>query len=288
MPVLPPVLSWAVLTGIVAALAYVLLWRKVVGKRNPAYLAHCEYWVYTPQESLPKQEVMMDRMISANPHNRPGRPCIGAREGLLFSDIRLHIALARRNRNPLVFRPDLFQEHTEPDAETLSRLSKAKSLIKVRYLSNVELKDTRHLQFLPHLADAVSELTDGLLVYDVVCEQIHTAEEFRDELAANGNAERPEMHVRVLWHVDDDGETGYATTQGMRKLGLPELKTDPVAPDQQVLVTGLLHRTAHQVFRSPKIEEPIEYEEFGDTFIIELIAEKGLDTRVTIKRRRGA
>jgi hypothetical protein len=280
--------AWGVLLGFVSAFVGVLAWRRLVGRRVPGYLAICEYWVYTRQEQLPKQELIMDRMISANPHNRPGRPCIGAREGLLFSDIRLHIAVAKRARNPLVFRPDLFLEGAAPSKEALQRLSEASSLIKVRYLSEAVLKDTRHLQFMPHLADTMSDLAEGLIVYDVVCEQIYTAEDFKGLLDKNNNAERPDIHVRVLWHVDEAGGYGYATTKGLRKVGLAELRTDPVEADQEVLVTGLLHRAAHQLVRKPEEEGAIEFEEFGDTFILERTSYRGEHTQVAIKRRRGS
>jgi hypothetical protein len=281
------ILAWGVLVGFVGAFAAVLSYRKLVGKRVPGYLAVCEYWVFTKHENLPKQEAIMDRMISSNPHNQKGRPCIGAREGLLFTDIRLHIALAKRARNPLVFRPDLFLEDAVPSKDALERLAQAKSLIKVRYMSEAVLKDTRHLQFMPHLADAMSDLAEGLIVYDVVCEQIYAAEDFRALLEKNNNAERPDIHVRVVWHLDQDG-SGTAATKGLRKVGLAELRTDPVEPDQEVLVTGLLHRAAHQLVRAPSTEGPLEFEEFGDTFILERFTVKGEHTRVAIKRRRGA
>jgi hypothetical protein len=284
---LSPAVSWAFLVGFVAALSAVLLWRKLNGRRVPGYFALTEYWVYTPTDTLPKQEVLMDRMISANPHNRPGRPSIGAREGMLFTDIRLHIALAKRSKNPLIFRPDLFESDLKPSKEALARLSDAQSLIKVRYMSEAVLKDTRHLQFMPHLADAMTDLAGGLVVYDVVCEQIYTAEDFKSLLEKNNNAERPDMHVRVLWHIDQNDGLGCACTKGLRKVGLPELKTDPVDPDQEVLVTGLMHRVAHQLVRSQDLDNSFEIDEYGDTFIIELRERQGEHVMTSIKRRRG-
>lgn len=282
-----PLVSWFFIAGFLFAFAAVLAWRKLHGRRVPGYFALTEYWVYTPTDALPKQEEVMDRMISANPHNRPGRPSIGAREGLLFTDIRLHIALAKRTRNPLIFRPDLFESDLKPSKEALERLSDAHSLIKVRYMSEAVLKDTRHLQFMPHLADTMTDLASGLVVYDVVCEQIYTAEDFKALLDKNNNAERPDMHVRVLWQVDEDGGFGTASTKGLRKIGLPELKTDPVEVDQEVLVSGLMHRVAHQLIRNQTIDSAIEIDEYGDTFIVEFRDRQGEHMMTSIKRRRG-
>ena len=287
MALLSPLFAWAVAIGFFVAFVSVLVWRKLVGKRVPGYLALCEYWVYSQGDKLPEQTEIMERMISSNPHNRPGRPCIGAREGMLFTDIRLHIALALRSKNPLVFRPDIFAEDLVPSEQALSRLPSAKSLIKVRYLSEAILTDTRHLQFLPHLADTVSDLAVGTLVYDVVCEQIYSAEDFKSLLESNNNAERPDIHVRAVWKRDEMDNSGYAETKGLRKVGLKEMKTDTVQSDQEILVVGLLLRAAHELMRKPAHEGGFEYEEYGDTFVLEPREEKGEHTLVSIKRRRG-
>lgn len=278
--------AWAVLIVFGALFAFVLFWRWMTGRRVPGYLALCEYWIYTPHENLPKQELWMDRMISSNPHNKRGRVCIGAREGLLFSDIRLHIALAKRSKNPNIFRPDLFADDAVPNPEVLSNLAGSNSLIKVRYMSQAHLKDTRHLQFIPHLADTMVDLAEGSVVYDVVCEELYSAEAFTELFKNNSNAERPDFHVRVLWNEELDG-TGNAYTRGLKKVGLPELKTAPVEADQEILIVGLLLRIAYQLIRDQSTEGPFEYEEYGDTFILELQPEKGKETLVSIKRRRG-
>ena len=287
MYVLEPVYAWAVAIAIAATIAAVLGWRHLTGRRVPGYLALCEYWVYTTHGHLPEQKALMDRMISANPHNRPGNACIGAREGMLFTDIRLHIAVAKRSKNPHIFRPDLFQESVEPSAEVLSRLAEADSLIKVRYRSEVELRDMRHLQFMPHLADAMTDLSEGLIVYDVVCEQIYSAEDFRALLEKNNNAERPDMTVRVSWGVDRTDGTGYAETKGLRKLGMEEMRTDSVEADQEILIVGLLMRVAHELVRDPCKQGPFEYKEYGDTFVLEPRKVSGQMTRVAIRRRKG-
>lgn len=285
-PLSTPV-AWAIAIGFVVAFVVVLGLRKLFGKRVPGYYAMCEYWIYSNHDKLPDQKELMDRMISSNPHNRPGRPCIGAREGMLFTDIRLHIALALREKNPLIFRPDIFAEDLVPSSEVLSRLPEAKSLIKVRYLSEVILKDMRHLQFMPHLADTMSDLAEGLVVYDVVCEQIYSVEDFTELLEKNNNAERPDIHVRVVWKTDEEDKSGYAETKGLRKIGLKEMRTDPVEPDQEVLIVGLLLRVANELFRKPDTAGPFEFEEYGDTFVLEPYEAKGETTPVSIKRRRG-
>lgn len=276
-------MAWLIPIALLVALAGLIGWRILMGRREPGYLAICEYWIYVGQTKLPDQTALMDRMISSNPHNRPGRPSIGAREGMLFTDVRLHLAVALKEKNPTVFRPDLFEEGVEPTAEALTGLSQAAALAKVRYASEARLGDTRHLQFVPHMADAIAQFMDGYVVFDHVAERMWTAEEFHALLSRNNNAERPEFHVRVAW-VDEVGGC-YARTFGMPKIGWRELRSEAQDRDQEVLITGLMIRLSHQIFRRPDERGPFEFEEFGDTFIAELgEAEDGFEI-VNLKRR---
>lgn len=258
-------MSWLIpviaLLGIAALLAY----RFLIGRRVPGYLAVAEYWVYTPQSQIPPQEKLMDRMVSSNPHHKRGFAPIGAREGMLFSDIRLHIGLAKREKNSHIFRPDLFEDHVVPSPEVLALLPDCQSMIKLRYLSEATLTDTRHLQFMPHLADAVAELTEGKVVYDRIAEKIWTADQFRQILQNQPDVERPDAHIRIVWTENEFG--CFAESLGLRKVGLAEIKTDPQERDNEILVTGLMIRLAHHLFRDPQDLGPYEFEEFGDHFV---------------------
>lgn len=226
----------------------------------------------------------MSRMIDGNPHNRPGKPCISNREGLLFTDVRLHVAAVLKAKNPQLFRPDLFDRLVIPTPEILERLALCEGLIRVRYLSEVPLKDNRHLQFIPHMADAVNDLCEGLVVLDTVSQDLVLAEEFTGRLAANGMCERPDFHLRVWW---DKLETGCrALTLGLAKVGRKEWISDWLDSDQEVLATGLMLNASHKVFRAPGDAGPFEMEAYGDTLILEVLPawEEGRQ-KVSIKRR---
>jgi len=277
-------MGWLIPLFLIAILAGIIGWRILVGRREPGYLSLTEYWVFTNQKKLPDQSKLMDRMISSNPHNTRGKPSIGAREGMLFTDVRLHLAVALKEKNSLVFRPDLFAEDVEPTAEILQRLASCDALVKVRYASEAVIKDNRHLQFLPHMADAIAEMMDGQVVFDHVSEKMWTAEDFHAMLQQTNNTERPEFHIRVKWKLEEDA--CYARTYGLRKVGLAELKSDPQESDREVLITGLMMRLAFQLVRKPDDVGPFEFDEFGDLFILELgELEDGL-RRVSIRRRQ--
>ncbi|MBX3096866.1 MAG: hypothetical protein KF812_08390 [Fimbriimonadaceae bacterium] len=257
-----------VLAGIGLAVSALVIWRLLNGKRVHGYLADTEYWIYTHETRLPAIDKVMDRMVGANPHHRAGRPCIGAREGMIFSDIRLDIALAKREKNPFAFRPDLFSEDVVPTSEQLTSIADAKAIIKIRYSSRSLLKDDRHLQFMAHLADSMSDLANGTAVFDRITGQVWTSAEFKKELEANNNGARPSLQIRVFWKCD--GEVGRVLTRGLRKVGLAELESLPLPPDQEVLATGLMMRLAHEGFRKMKLPNQLETEEYEDQFILEV------------------
>ncbi|MBS1710199.1 MAG: hypothetical protein JSS71_00580 [Armatimonadetes bacterium] len=275
---------WLIPVALILAAFGLLAWRAFNGRREPGYLALTEYWLYTTGTKLPDQTELMDRMISANPHNRPGKASIGAREGLLFTDVRVHLAVALKDKNPTFFRPDLFEEGVEPTKEILERLAKCPALVKVRYASEARLKDFRHLQFLPHMVDALAEKMGGEVVFDHISERMTTAGEFQGFLEQNNNAERPDFHLRIAWMSDEDGS--FARTFGLRKIGWDELRTEPQEDDRQVLMTGLLTRLAHHIFRNPEDPGPWEFDEYGDVFILQLAGRDPIGRRVGIVRRQ--
>jgi len=263
----PLVLGYVFFALFVVAFVAVLVWRKVVGKRELGYLALVEYWVYGSTTKLPADEQIMDRMINGNPHNRPGRPSIGAREGMVFSDIRLHGGVGLREKNPEAFRPDLIDSDVVPSAEILRRLSDCETVTTLRYASQARLRDFRHLQFMPHYADAIAQLTDGTVVFDTITKQIHTAEAFHAQLQANNNAERSDFHVRVKWQ--DNGESGVVQTFGLAKIGLDEWCSEALPIDQETLAMSLAIRAVQAVFRDPAMPSQVTLQEFGDDFVLD-------------------
>lgn len=245
-------------------------------------LAVCEYWVYVRAEKLPKTEALMTRMISENPFNKPRKPVIGAREGMLFSDIRLNLGVALRSKNPHVFRPDLFETHIEPSPAVLSRLGDARAMAQARYISDVELKDDRHLQFMPHCAAALADLMEGNVVFDPVLERLFTIEEFRALLDSDPNAARQEVHLRVVWVPLEQG--GKAMSRGLRKMGLTEIETKPVPTDQRVLAEHLVLEACRKILADRAVPASLQLLHFGDTFIMEFEERPKGQTVATLKR----
>lgn len=243
-----------ILVGLAAGYAFVRRRRQ-----DERFLSTNEYWVYLPTDRGPNQALLMKNLLS-----RSGP--VTQREGLLFSDIRLHVALVLKSKNPHVFRPDLFEAHIEPTAEMLSILAEATSLVKVRYISERPLLDLASVQLLPHLALAVADDGEGRLIYDCVKEELSTVESFRAMVKRDSDLTKGVDQVRAIWKVAEVG--GWGETRGLRKIGLPELTTAPMEADERVLVTDLLELAAAKLWGARARLDSVRVDLFGDEFEI--------------------
>ncbi len=266
-----------ILLGIVAALiiTYVVLHQKT--KSN--YLALAEYWVYLPGVQMPSQDEMMKIMIRDNPYSRRGLSPIGTSEGLVFSDVRLHAALVLRSKNPHIFRPDQFDENIKPSQESLDALRESKSLLKLRYASDIPLKDKRHLQFLVHAADAMAELGNGKIIFDVKARKLITREELMQVLKENFDATICSLHTDVIWKKS--GRGGTVETRGLNKIGVAELKSGELELDQRVIATTVMTEAVKSLWDLGTLPETLEVKSFDDTFSI--LVEKVKDGMANVR-----
>jgi len=254
----------------------------VFGRRSPSYHAHAEYWVYIAGEESPLQDKIMDRMMMANPHRIAGKYPITKTEALLFSDVRLHIALVLRSKNAHVFRPDLFDEHVEPTQALLEGLSASASFVKLRYISDEPLPDHRHLVFLAHAADSYAALGDGLVIYDVIAERLYTAQDFSAEIDRIEDTASAEFQSQVVWSRGAAG--GIAETRGLAKVGLTELATEPMNHDQRVLVTAILENVIQQVWDQQSLPQVLDVRYYDDSYRVEIKQKRKGPARVSLMK----
>jgi hypothetical protein len=259
------------MTAVVILLAFIVGlafgYLAMVRRSKPTYLASAEYWVYFPGEQMPDQNEVMARMVGRNPYTKQGRSPIGPAEGLLFSDVRLHIALVRRSVNAHVFRPDLFAD-VEIDAESFQALNDANSFAKIRYLSEEPLPDKRHLQFLMHASDAVASLGNGSLIYDRTAERMYRKADLERLLAENLDVTGPEFHLRTVWNPEPHG--GRVETKGFRKIGRNDLRTETIESDEELIVTAVMEEAAGKIWEKSPEGDSVEVEAFEDHFRVVL------------------
>lgn len=249
--------------------------------RARPYFAHAEYWIYLPGVEMPPQDKILDRMMYGNPHRVDGKFPIGKEEALLFSDVRLHLALVLRARNAHVFRPDLFEDHVEPTEERLEGLADSQSFVKARFISEEPLKGLRHLRFLAHAADAIASLGDGKVIYDVVAEKLYTTEEM-NALLDQFEADSPDLQSQVIWKRSQAG--GFAETRGLVKVGHPELLTEEMNADQQVLVQAILEGVIREVWTLPELPQHVDVRFFDDPYRVEIKARRKGPAHVALMR----
>ena len=274
--------SWLVPLVLLAALVGLLVWRWKFKPSHPRLW--CEYWVYVRRNQLPTTEAFLERMVGSNPFNKPGQPCIGAREGLLFTDLRFHMALARKEKNPESFRPDLADEHLALAPDTLLLLHDSTALVVLRYASDRAVADVRHLQFMPHAAAAILDLCDGTAVLDTQASQLWNRDEFKSILERRPQVDGFDLHCRVVWRQAEEGFR--ARTLGLTKVGRSDLVTDPQEPDHETLVTDVLRQAAREAFRDPSGTGPWTVEAFSDQFEVALGPVQGRLQSVRIGRRQ--
>ncbi len=255
-------------------------------KHKPTFLALAEYWVYLPGETMPNQDELMTLMVRDNPYHRGGVSPIGQSEGLVFSDVRLHMALVLRSKNTHIFRPDQFAEHIPHDDKLLESLMAAKSLVKIRYASEIPLSNKRHLQFLLHAADATAELGHGEVIFDLKAEQLLSRSRLRQMLKENFNATGYDLHTEVLWKQSI--EVGHVESRGLVKIGIEELQSGDVDIDQRVITTHLMEEAVQTIWNSNSLPDMLEFSQFEDTFRLEFERIKDKMTIVRILRVQSA
>ena len=248
-------------------------------RRKSSYLSSTEFWVFQPGVTLPPQEAIMHRMLADNPYGKRGVSPVGPQEGILFSDIRTHIALVLKSKNPHAFRGDLFVEVAEPTPEQLELIHASESLSKVRYVSETPLPDKRHLTFTTHASDAIAELSDAKLIYDVAAERLWDRDAFEEQLRKDPTGTGPAMHVRSIWKSTAWG--GVVETRGLSKIGVRDLVSTEVPADQRVIVLEVLDAAARLIWECGSVSDPMEISAFDDAFRLKPMPVK--DGRIPVR-----
>lgn len=240
--------------------------RKRKRKHMPP-LVRSEYWIYTSAGNLPSDKELMERLLARNPHRIGGVP-IGAKAGLTFSDIRFHIGFARREHNAMMFRPEILCEtDAEIPSDTPSVLEETNAAIRVTFVSeNKPIEDTSYLQFVTHCVDALAELANAPLIYDVEAQKFWKREDLYDELQRNSRGDRFDLHVVIHWVETTDA--GWAFTRGMAKVGVPDVEFGPVPLDHKTIALYLVEAAAKECWEK-RNSETMTVEGFGESFRIE-------------------
>jgi hypothetical protein len=261
---------------VVLGLLAVLILLGVRRKQAEPKPAALEYWVYLPDVNPPSTDALLTKLMQTG--------SIGTKEGLLFSDIRLHLACVLRARNAHLFMLDLLEEAVPLDKERLDDLAGAQALFKIRFVCDPPARDDRHLRLLPALAYAAASLSGSRMIYDLYQRRVFGIDELGELLQNRQDAARSEVHVRVRWNgLPSPG----ASTFGLSKKALPDLATNAMEADEENLVTYVVNEAAKTVWAEGNVPEMTEVEYFDGHFQVHFQPHKAGDSHVQIRIMRG-
>jgi hypothetical protein len=215
-----------------------------------------EYWVYLPDTELPAQDHVLKHMFSG-----PAASRLEPKDGLLLSDIRLHVGMALRSKNASLFRPDLIDEIKGLAPDILSAIAGSRAVIRLRFVSESPLADRRYCKSLAHLAAAYAEVSRAPVVYDRMKAELLSTESFVSRLCESHQAD---FHVRVSWNP----VSSEVVTHGLTKAGLAEWATSLERDDLRATVVAVVEQAADLAFELGRLPLDESFEYLGDRYQI--------------------
>ena len=233
-----------------------------------------EFWVFSQEEQRPSDAEIMKR-ISAAPFAQGG---IRNEDARMIADIRFNIGRARRDRNAMLFRPDVIGDpDAEIDVEALQKVDGVDTLVTVRFASdNAPVEPKRYLRLATYVVEAVCDLCRGVAVWDAVKQELFLPHSLHDRLSDNADGAAYEHHVDVRWGEIEGA--GIAFTRGMEKIGLPDLAFDDQPLDQRTLATYLVQETAKACWEKEEMRDS-KFSGFGEEFSVEVGKETAASDR---------
>lgn len=244
--------------------------------------AHAEWWIYLPSLPPPEQNQAMAAMMQYRLPTSGKLAPLTPGDGLIFSDVRLHIGLVLREKNPHVFRPDLLLKTVECSAAQLQALGLSSAVLVVRYVSDVPFNDPTFLRSLSYLVATYAKLSGAALIVDHEAEILWTTDTFQQALEEDPNATSRDLHVHTDWTPGDGG--GTAQTIGMRKLGLPELMTPFSPSDHRAAIMEVLSLASEHIWNVQSWVPQIDLTAFVDQYRVALTPPKNGQTLCRIMR----
>jgi hypothetical protein len=233
-----------------------------------------EFWVFCEEDHRPTDADIMKR-ISASPFALGG---IQNEDARMIADIRFNIGRARRDRNAMLFRPDVIGDpDAEIDTDALKALDAVDTLINVRFASDTPpVEPKRYLRLATYVVEAVADLCRGVAVWDAAKQELFAPGALRGKLEKNADGAAFEHHVDVRWGEVEG--SGMAFTRGMEKIGLPDLSFDDQPLDQRTLATFIVQEAAKLCWEGGVLTDS-KFSGFGEEFSVEVGQEAAASAR---------
>ena len=232
-----------------------------------------EFWVFSREPQRPSDAEIMKR-VSAAPFAKGG---IRNEDARMIADIRFNIGRARRDKNAMLFRPDVIGDpDAEIDAVALKLVDEVDTIVTVRFAADAPMEPKRYLRLATYVVEAISDLCNAVAIWDAVKQELFLPESLRQRLNENSDGAAFEHHVAVRWAEIEDA--GIAFTRGMEKIGLPDLAFDDQPLDQRTLATFLVEETSKACWEAESLEDS-RFNGFGEEFAVEVGKETSASQR---------
>jgi hypothetical protein len=253
------------LIGFGLGLLIALYFRRHRKPSPPKQRFRIEYWVFTRSDERPGDDAIMKRISSA-PFATGG---IRNEDARMIADIRFNIGRAKREKNAMLFRPDVIGDpDAEIDAAALALIEGVDSIVTVRFAADTApVEPKRYLRLAIYVVEAISDLVEAVAIWDSVKQELITPSKLVERLQANAEGAAYEHHVDVRWGEVEGA--GVAFTRGMEKIGLPDLSFDDQPLDQRTLATFLVEETAKLCWEAGDLTDT-KLSGFGEDFSVEV------------------
>ncbi|MEO7453824.1 MAG: hypothetical protein ABIV13_03565 [Fimbriimonadales bacterium] len=255
-------IALAAFAGLLAAAWFFSKRRQIPAPRQRFRI---EFWVFCAEDQRPTDADIM-RRISAAPFAKGG---IRNEDARMIADIRFNIGRAKRQRNAMLFRPDVIGDSdAEIDETALAAIEDVDNLINVRFASDAPpVEPKRYLRLATYVVEAVCDLCRGVAIWDAVKQDLFLPGALRGKLEQNADGAAYEHHVDVRWGEIEGA--GMAFTRGMEKIGLPDLSFDDQPLDQRTLATFIVEETAKLCWEGGTLTDS-KFSGFGEDFTVEV------------------
>lgn len=253
------------LVGFGIGVAIALYFSKRRQPSVPKQRFRIEFWVFARAAERPNDAEIMKRISSA-PFAVGG---IRNEDARMIADIRFNIGRARRDKNAMLFRPDMFgDEDVEIDRAALALVDEVDTIITVRFAADTQPVDPkRYLRLATYAVEAICDLATGVAIWDAVKQELLSPATLVERLKANSDGAAFEHHVGIRWMETD--EAGIAFTRDMEQVGLPDVAFDDQPLDQRILASYLVSETAKKCWEDEAMVDS-KFDGFGEHFTVEV------------------
>lgn len=259
------------LLGFALGVAIAMYFSRLRRPAVPRQRFRIEFWIFSRSPDRPSDADIMKR-ISEAPFAKGG---ITNEDARMVADIRFNIGRAVRQKNAMLFRPDVIGDpDAEIDESLLPLINEVDTIVTVRFAADSRPPEPkRYLRLATYAVEAICDLATGVAIWDAVKQELLSPAALVRRLQENSDGAAYEHHVGIRWA--ETSAAGVSFTRGMEKIGLPDLTFEDQPLDQRTLATFLVEEAARKCWETGELADA-KCEGYGEEFNVEVSSSPGL------------